>query len=88
MDLKLPNDPGSQIRMKLCLDVLRLSVATVDALGFDARVYYEKDKRLADMQSHERGVNEAQAVAHAANLKNICETVLQAAGWQERGKEN
>ena len=88
MKLQLPNDPGEQIRMKLCLDLLRLSVATVDALGYDAKVYYEKEKRLADMQSHARGVNEAQAVAHAANLKNVLETVLHAAGWKEKGKEN
>jgi len=88
MELLLPNSPADQARMQLCLDVLRSSVNVLDALGFDAKVYYEEDKRLADMQSHDRGVNVQQAVASAANLRNLCEAVLHNAGWQEYGKEN
>jgi len=88
MELLLPNSPADQARMRLCLDVLREAVNVLDALGFDAKVYYEDGKRLADMQSHERGVNAQQAVASAANLKNLCEAVLHNAGWQEHGKEN
>lgn len=88
MELHLPNDPGVQVRARLCLSILKDSVELLDALGFDAKVYYEGDKRLADFVGHDRGVNEEHAVAVAANLKNTTETILHAAGWQEHGKDN
>jgi len=75
-------------RQQIALQILQSSVAAIDALGFEAKVYQDEEsgKRLADMFTHPgHEYNVSEAAVWIANLGNQCQTFLDMVGWVETG---
>lgn len=77
---------GENARATIALEMLRLCVAIMDALGFEARVYANEDgKRLADMHSLPE-FNLTDAFIQGQELKKLVLNLMESLGDEQANK--
>jgi len=71
---------GENERGTVCVELVRLVYALIDALGFEAKVYMQEGKRVADLYKHKEGFDLAQAFTHGHNLRTLVMNILKSLG--------
>jgi len=72
--------------MLAAMQLLGDAVSLVDAMGYDAHVYYEEGKRYADIVSHSRDVGEKRTRQVALMLVHRLEGLMHMMEWNEVGR--
>ena len=71
---------GESERGTVSVELLRLCVALIDALGFEAKVYKKDGKRVADMYKHKNGFDLPSAFTTGHNLRTLLMNLLKSLG--------
>ena len=83
MQINYPSDPKLKAKMLMAMAILSDAVSLVDAMGFDAHVYYDKGKRFADIVAHDKDLGDEPMVVQAVALSHKLENFLHIAGWHD-----